>query len=138
LSATYIRIDSIEQGIENSVLNVDSAEDAGYLAAYKVAVDNLVNGQTVVCDSVNPIELTRKDWRSVAENTGCVFTEIEVVCSDKDERRARLLVREAANPGRVEGLINREYEAWTCAIAVIDTAGVTLETSLTEVLALVK
>ena len=120
------------------MLNIDSAEDAGYMAAYKVAIDNLVNGQTVVCDSVNPIELTRKDWRSVAERTGCAFTEIEIVCSDDNERRARLLAREADNPDRVEGLMTREFEAWRCAIPVIDTAGIDLKTSLTEVLALVK
>ena len=103
-----------------------------------VAMDNLINGQSVVGDSVNPIELTRKDWRDVAECAGCAFIELEVVCTDKDERRVRLLGREAGNLGRVERLMNREFEAWTSAIPTIDTAGVELETSLAEVLALVK
>ena len=102
LSATYIRIDSIEQRIESSALNVTSAEDAGYLVAYKVAMDNLINGQSVVGDSVNPIELTRKDWRDVAECAGCAFIELEVVCTDKDERRVRLLKRFANNLKQVK------------------------------------
>ena len=67
LGAVYLRIDTIEQAMLNSVLEISCAEDAGYLVANDLAKDNLKHGNIVVADSVNPIELTRKAWLNVAE-----------------------------------------------------------------------
>jgi len=39
----------------------------------------------VAADSVNPLEITRKAWRWVAENASARIAEDEIICSDKDE-----------------------------------------------------
>ena len=67
VDATYLRIDTIEQAITDSSLRIYPTEDAGYMAGYAVAEDNLRIGRTVVADSVNPIGLTRDAWRDVVE-----------------------------------------------------------------------
>ena len=82
IRALYLRIDSIEKAINNSALKVTQSEDAGYLAAYNVAKDNLNLGHNVVADSVNPIELTRKAWRNVAIESGAKFFEVELIWRD--------------------------------------------------------
>ncbi|MGI9435203.1 MAG: AAA family ATPase, partial [Geminicoccaceae bacterium] len=46
LGAVYLRIDSIENAIRRSVLNIHPAEDAGYQVGYAVAEDNLNLGRT--------------------------------------------------------------------------------------------
>ena len=45
LGAVWLRVDSIEQAIRESVLAPGSVEDAGYRAAYAVAEDNLRLGR---------------------------------------------------------------------------------------------
>ncbi|MEM6903131.1 MAG: AAA family ATPase, partial [Pseudomonadota bacterium] len=55
LGAFHLRIDTIEQAVQRSMLKVSEAEDAGYLAAYGIAGDNLRQGRIVIADSVNPI-----------------------------------------------------------------------------------
>lgn len=42
----------------------------GYLVAYEIAVDNRTQSQTVIADSVNPIDITRSAWRDVALRSG--------------------------------------------------------------------
>jgi predicted kinase len=138
IKATYLRVDSIERRIEASSLEVNSAEDAGYLVAYRMAEDNLLNGQIVIADSVNSIELTRRAWRGVAESVGCSFIELVVSCSNSEERCVRLEIREANKVHNVDRLMNREFESWTRADSVIDTAGARVEDSLAEILALLK
>src|SRR3546814_11723704 len=78
LNAVFLRIDSIEHALEESVLKITPAEDAGYMAAYAIAEDNLLLGRIVVADSVNPIELTRSAWRAIAERAGCMNLDIEI------------------------------------------------------------
>jgi hypothetical protein len=84
LGAVYLRIDSIEQAIRDSVTEKD-LYDAGYRVGYAVAEDNLRLGRTVVADSVNPIALTRDSWLAVAKRGQVHAVEIEVQCSDVDD-----------------------------------------------------
>src|SRR5690348_505108 len=79
-NACYLRIDTIEQTMRDSGLTVDGP--AGYLMGYRLALDNLRLGLSVVADSVNPISITRKSWIHVATQAEAPFVEIEVVCSD--------------------------------------------------------
>ena len=81
LRAVYLRIDTIEAAFARSSLQYTDLEDAGYIVAYGVAADNLRNGQTVVADSVNPIELTRNAWREVAIDVGCKSIDVEIASS---------------------------------------------------------
>ena len=87
LGAVYLRIDSIEQAIRDSVTVNRSLDDAGYRVGYGVAGDNLGLGRTVIADSVNPLAVTRNAWVEVANRARASVMEIEVICSDVDEHR---------------------------------------------------
>jgi predicted kinase len=136
LGAAYVRIDSIEQGIrEVCSINVQAE---GYRLAYKIAADNLRVGLSVIADSCNPIELTRREWEQVARDAHASFVNIEVICSDSTEHRQRVEQRVADVPGlKLPSWIevkNREYHDWTSERVVIDTAGKPEATSASELL----
>jgi len=138
LNATYLRIDSIEQAIKRSVLQVDDMADAGYVVAYALAKDNLRLGQTVVADSVNPIRITREAWLTVAKEAGVPAIEIEVICSDQKEHQTRIETRRADIPNHQlpdwQAVITRDYEPWEGKHIVIDTAGKTADEAAKELL----
>ena len=136
-SATYLRIDTIEQALRSSgVLVGDDVGPAGYLVAYKVAESNLLMGRMVVADSVNPLAVTRSAWRQVAATTSSEIVEIEVVCSDVTEHRRRVETRSVDVPGlalpRWQDVVERDYEPWNRSRIVLDTAGYTIEDTLKE------
>jgi predicted kinase len=126
LGAVYVRIDSIEQSIRDSGIVSHPLDDAGYRAAYAVAEDNLRLGQTVIADSVNPLQLTRDAWIGVANRAQASAIEVEVTCSDPEQHRRRVETRVSD----IEGLrlpswqevVSREYEPWERPHIVIDTA----------------
>jgi predicted kinase len=121
--AVYLRIDTIEQSLRNA--DVWNNGPAGYLAAYGLAADNLRLGLPVVADSVNPLAVTRRAWREVAQQAGVPFVEIEVICSDKAEHRHRVESRSSDIPGHVPPtwaqVVARVYEPWEGERIVIDT-----------------
>jgi predicted kinase len=125
LRAAYLRIDTVEQALNDQRINVSGPE--GYVVAYRVAADNLRLGMSVVADSVNPIAITRRAWRDVAAQAAVPFVEIEVVCSDVHEHRRRVESRVSD----IEGLRlptwheveTRERDPWDTIPVVIDTAG---------------
>lgn len=132
--AVFIRIDTIEQTLrENGIKEV---EERGYEIAYNIATDNLTQGLSVVADSVNPLEITRKAWRKVATNTDTKFCEIEIICSDKQEHKQRIESRTSDINGLSlptwDDVINRNYEPWTKDRIVIDTAEKSIAESQTE------
>jgi len=124
LGAAYLRIDSIEQSLKDNGITVAAGE--GYEVAYKVASDNLRLGLSVVADSVNPLSVTRKAWRRVAENAVSSFCEIEIICSDRSEHKKRVESRTTDIDGLSlpswQDVLDREYERWTGDHVVIDTA----------------
>ena len=138
VGATYLRIDSIEQAMRDSSLAIHPAEDAGYVVGYAVAEDNLRLGRTVVADSVNPIELSRAAWLSVAERAGCEGIEVETVCSDEAEHRKRVESRSADISGlrlpTWQDVLNRQYHSWDRDHIVIDTAGKSVNQCVDELL----
>lgn len=131
LTATHLRIDTIEQALRD-LCDVE-VEGEGYRLAYRVAADNLKLGLSVVADSCNPIELTRREWESVAEAQGAKFINIEVICSDEQEHRRRVEFRDSSIPNLIlptwEEVETREYHPWATPRIMIDTASVSSETS---------
>ncbi len=127
LSATYLRIDTMEQAIVRSSLGVATAEEAGYLAGYAVAVDNLRLGRTVIADSVNSIGLSRAGWHDTAAEAGCESIDVEIICSDPVEHRHRVETRttdiKGLNQPTWQDVVDRDYEPWDEDHVVIDTAG---------------
>ncbi|MBB6636592.1 AAA family ATPase [Cohnella thailandensis] len=132
LGAAYLRVDVVEQAMRDAGIRVDGPE--GYLVCYAIASQNLQLGLDVVADTVNPIQVTRRAWRNVAESLEAPFVEIEVVCTDDREHKHRVETREADIPGFVlptwEQVRNRQYEVWDRDRIVIDTAHRTVAESL--------
>jgi predicted kinase len=138
LKATYLRIDTVEQGLRD--LCAIDVHGEGYRLAYRLAGDNLRLRVNVVADSCNPIDLTRHEWQDVALKARAQYVNIEIVCSDPVEHRRRIESREAS----VEGLRlptwqeveNRDYSRWSTHRLVIDTAGRTEEECFNELVSL--
>ena len=125
LGAVYLRIDTIEQGLRE--LCSFDVQGEGYRLAYRIASDNLRLGLSVVADSCNPIELTRREWEQVARDAGAHYVNIEVICSDSSEHRRRAEARVAEVSGLKlptwSEIENREYHDWTVDRVIVDTAG---------------
>lgn len=130
--AFYLRIDTVEQALRD--LCAVKVEGEGYRLSYRVATDNLGLGHDVVADSCNPIDLSRREWRQVAEDAGARPVDIEVICSDKAEHRRRVETRRATVAGLVpptwQAVVDREYHPWTTERIVVDTAARTPAESL--------
>lgn len=139
IKAVYLRIDTIEQSMRNYSLTVDGP--AGYITGYALALDNLRLGNSVVADSVNPIEITRSAWIDVAGQAKVPWLEIEVICSDSNEHRRRIESRTSDIPGLElpdwEQVMDREYEPWSRRPLVVDTAGRTIDESVSDLLGLI-
>jgi predicted kinase len=125
-SAVYLRVDTIEMAIRSSNVLRDGIGPAGYVTAYWVAEENLSLGQSVVADSVNPLQTTRESWALVAQNAGVTLVNVEVICSDPAEHRGRVESRGADLDGLPPltwtDVIERQYEAWSLPHIVLDTA----------------
>lgn len=123
VGATYLRIDTIEQGLRD-LCSVD-VQGEGYRLAYRLALDNLRVGTSVVADSCNPVELTRREWEEVAAAAGASFVNIEVVCSDSREHRRRVESRRSTAPGlrlpAWEEVTARSYDRWRADRVIVDT-----------------
>ena len=135
LTAVYLRVDSIELSLSCDGWPV---EGEGYGIAQAVAEDNLRLGRVVVADSVNPWPATRAGWRVVAERTGVPILDVELVCSDPREHRRRV---EAGVVGIVgpsmwtwQRVVDFDYRAWDCQRIVIDTALLTIDQCVEEIL----
>jgi predicted kinase len=64
LTATYLRIDIIEQRLREAGLVVGAS---GYVIAYALATENLLIGRTMIADCVNPVAASRNGWRDTAD-----------------------------------------------------------------------
>lgn len=136
LQAVYLRVDSIEQAIRNAAQinqfgGVEQVFAEGYMAAYAVAKDNLELGLTVIADSVNSIEITREDYRAVADTCNKPYLEVEIICSDKDMHKQRVETRKPTLSGHKlptwQDVLNRDFEKWNTSPLTIDTAELTAD-----------
>jgi len=138
LGAQWLRIDSIEQAMADATGRAVCG-DEGYRVAQAVALDNLRLGRVVVADSVNPLEISRDQWRAVAERAGCRMLDVEVVCSDVAEHRRRVEQRVIDVPGlrppTWEQVQARRYDPWLTPPLVIDTARVDVEGGVARIIA---
>lgn len=126
LGAIYLRIDEIEQALRSSGFTSEEIGASGYFVAYALAESNLRLGTWVVADSANPMLITRKAWRGVAEKASAKIVEVEIICSDKDEHRVRVESRAGNFPGLQlptwREITERPFEEWDRDRIVIDTA----------------
>lgn len=132
--ATYIRIDTVEQGLKD--LCNFTAEAEGYLLSYRLVRDNLKLGTSVIADSCNTLKVTRNEWEQVAVRSMATFKNLEIRCSDEKEHKYRVDLRQndAGNPMGSDWVHvqNRYYEPWDKDVISIDTSGRTVEQSFLE------
>ncbi len=126
LSATYLRIDAIEQAIRNAGVLAGDVGPAGYSVANAVAEANLTAGRKVVVDCVNPVAESRKAWKVTALRTVSRLIEIEIICSDRLEHRRRVEGRisdiAGLTPPNWEAVLGHHYEPWEEPHLIIDTS----------------
>jgi len=140
LKAVYLRVDTIEQTLKNLEGYPDSliVGSEGYLISYAIAKENLALGLDVVADSVNPIAITRHDWRQVAKETNTAFIEIELICSDKREHQNRVERRVADIEGHKlptwKDVLNRDYEPWDSILMLVDTSKHAVDESVQKII----
>lgn len=140
LKAVYLRVDTIEQTLKNLEGYPDSliVGSEGYLISYAIAKENLALGLDVVADSVNPIAITRHDWRQVAKETNTAFIEIELICSDKREHQNRVERRVADIEGHKlptwKDVLNRDYEPWDSIFMLVDTSKHAVDESVQKII----
>jgi predicted kinase len=125
IGAVYLLVDTVEQALRD-LCELD-VQGEGYRISYRIAEDNLRIGMSVVADSCNPLELTRREWERVAARAGCDFCNIEIVCGDPWEHRDRVESRTSQIPGLKpptwSEVSEREYEDWSSERIRVDTAG---------------
>ena len=144
LKAVYLRVDTIEQTLKNLEGYPDSLVigSEGYLLSYAIAKENLALGLDVIADSVNPIAITRNDWRQVAKEANTVFVEIELICSDKKEHQDRVEHRVADIDGHKlptwKDVLNRDYEPWESISMLVDTSRHTMDESVQKIIEHIK
>jgi predicted kinase len=134
LAAVYLRIDGIEQSMRGEGWPV---EGEGYGVAQVVAEDNLRLGRTVVADSINPSPATRAEWRAVAARADVPMLDVELICSDQVEHRRRVETsRDVVGPKRAswQDAADLDYRAWDEHRLVVDTALLTIEQCVCEIL----
>jgi predicted kinase len=135
--AVYLRIDTVEQGLRD--LCKFKVEGEGYRLSYRIAQDNLNLGISVIADSCNPVELTRREWNDVAIKSNANFINIEVVCSNTSEHQERVKNRKSNVDGLKlptwKDIENREYRPWDTDRIRIDTSGKSTDESVKDLFA---
>jgi len=91
---TFVRVDRIEQAIVDTTELTQPLGPVGYTVAYGVAGEQLKHGVSVVAESVNPLGITRDDWRGVAVDNQARILEVELICSDEAAHAGRVRTRD--------------------------------------------
>jgi len=141
IKATYIRIDTIEQGLRD-ICNITTIEGEGYRLSYHLAKDNLALGNDVIADSVNPWKLTRDEWNQVAKSVGAHYINIEIICADQKEHKKRVETRAVGiNNLKLptwKAVTARDYHEWDTPRIQIDTSGKSITESSLELMLAIK
>jgi len=139
LKAVYLRVDAVEQAIRSASNTQQETGPEGYFVLYELARENIQLGATVVTDSVNDINLVRNRFRDIAMALDVPFLEIEIVCSDKTQHRARVESRISDIHGLTlpdwTAVLSRHYEPWDREHLKLDTARLSAEECLDHILA---
>ena len=128
-TAVYLRIDTIEQALRSAPVLAGDVGPAGYIVGNALAASNLVNGQTVIVDCVNPVRESRRGWQATAACANVPLIEVELVCSEAVEHRRRVEQRTSDIDGLAllswQSVLERFYAPWPEPHLVIDTARLT-------------
>ncbi len=138
IGAVYLRIDVIEQAIRDAGVLAGDVGTSGYGVANALALSNLRLGHTLVADCVNPVRESREAWNSVAATAGVALLNVEVICSDRQAHQQRVERRAGDIPGLVPpnwpSVLAHEYEAWDEVPVTLDTALLTPDQAVAQIL----
>ena len=119
-----------------------SIADAGYRVGCAIASDNLSLGKTVIADAVNPMIISRKAWRQVADHARTTAVEVEMICSDAGKHKRRVELRKPDIPGLKnptwKDVLAREYQPWDRNRILVDTATIGIEKCVSNLYAAVQ
>ena len=90
LHAAIVSVDPIEDGVLAADVPAELAGLAAYLAAERVAEQNLAAGIGVVVDAVNDHPLARGQWVGLAARTGADLRFVELLPPPAEQHRTRL------------------------------------------------
>ncbi len=137
MRACYLRIDTIEQALRSPDRPHEDIGPSGYRVAQRVAEENLRLGSIVVADAVNASQEARDAWISVARRANAKIVIIELVCSNVEEHRRRVVLRtsdiDGLEPPTWQDVTERTYKPWTGSHLVLDTAYRSQRELLTDV-----
>ncbi|WP_027247640.1 AAA family ATPase [Phaeobacter inhibens] len=129
--AIWLRLDEIETAMRKSHMEPVDLADAGYAAAQVMAKAALSQGYLVIADCVNPIALTREQWRKVSQDVGVAHLDIALTCSDPVQHRCRVETRKPDVSGQNlptwDAVEQRCFEPFPQASLSIDTAETTVD-----------
>ena len=111
------------------------------MSAYAIADDNLKLGHTVITGSMNPIDITRQEYRKIAHSLDKPYFEVEVICSDQVQHQKRIETRDVSIANLKlptwQEVLDRDYEEWNTKDMVIDTAIYSVEQAVDKIFSLV-
>ena len=128
IGAPIVSVDPIEAAMWTSGLAKEETGLAAYYVARAIASENLLLGQSVIVDAVNPVNAARKMWRKLSEHADAQLIFIEVRCSDETIHRQRIEARVRGIEGMSEVTWDRvqkrkaEYEPWNEPRLKLDSA----------------
>ena len=137
--AAFVRVGTIEAAIVDQSSLEHPLGPVGYGVGYRVVADQLGLGLDTVVESVNPIAITRDAWLAVGQECGARVVEIEIICGDPEEHRRRAATRTLDIAGLAgptwEEICDRAYEVWVREPVRIDTAQLSPDQAVHEILA---
>jgi predicted kinase len=123
--AMWLRVDTVEAALLTSGIGRSFATGlAAYVAAERVARDQLEIGRSVVLDAVNGVPEARQMWRALARATRARRIVIELRLADRAEHRRRVEARAPPTPPLPKPtwaqVVAREYLPWEEPIVAVD------------------
>ena len=137
IAAVHVRVDTIEQALLRAGVPAPLGPQ-GYVVAYGVAADNLRLGHRVIADCVNAVQESRDAWEKVADECGVPHVPVHLVCSDADEHRRRVSLRQADIQGHVlptwEQVAATRFDPPAPGVLSIDTCCCSAASAVEEIL----
>ena len=138
-NSVYLRIDEIDAVIWEIEPERDIGTDS-YKVAAVLARSNLELGHSVIIDCVNPFEITRSLFSSVAKQTNSRFIGVELFCSDKNIHKFRVENRHqdilSLRKTKWVDVLEREYIFWDSATIRIDTAKISINDAVSSIVSI--
>jgi predicted kinase len=129
LGATVLSVDPIETALWQAGIARDQPTGiAAYQVADVLAREQIRLGGIAVVDAVNGVEIARAQWRAIASDFDVPLRIVEVVCSDIDLHRSRVVGRIRDLPGFPEltwadvVAVAATFEPWTEERLTVDSA----------------